>query len=477
MEIKNLNSEKLFINGEFVDSKSGKWIDVENPATEEIIAKIPSANEQDINAAVDAAYEAFSAWSNTSLDERIDIINKFKDWLANHQDDFDEIILSELGIPKHIGHKGQVERQIKRVETFVEQVQKIETIEEVPGGLLVREPVGVVASITPWNYPLGQIIQKVIPALLSGCTVVQKPATNTPLSAYLFTQGLVEAGLPKGVFNLITGQGSNIGNILNKHEKVSMVSYTGSLDGGASAASNAMETAKKVVLELGGKSPAVFLRGADIEAGVKQVLDTVYNNVGQTCSCLSRAIVTEDIYDEVLDEFLKQYDNYKVGDPKEESTVVGPLSSLKQFERVQKYIQLGINEGAELIRGELPEKEDKGYYVKPAIFTGVKPGMRIHDEEIFGPVLSIIKVANKDEAIEVANAVDYGLSSAAFGEEKEALEVAHAIKAGDCYVNGGGKGGSNMPFGGYKQSGVGREGGIYGLLEYYELKSIYKENH
>lgn len=474
MQIKNLNNEKLFINGEFVDSKSGKWIDVENPATEEIIAKIPSANEEDINLAVDAAYEAFPSWSATCLDERIAIIDKFKQWLEDHQDDFDEIILQELGIPKHIGHKGQVERQIKRVENFIEQVEKIETIEEVTGGLLVREPVGVVASITPWNYPLGQIIQKVIPALLSGCTVVQKPATNTPLTAYLFTQGLIEAGLPKGVFNLVTGQGSDVGNILNGHEKVSMLSYTGSLDGGGQAASDASQTAKKVVLELGGKSPAVFLKGTDIKSAVKQVLDTVYNNVGQTCSCLSRAIITEDIYDEVVNEFLNQYDNYKVGDPNDESSVVGPLSSLKQFERVQKYIQLGLNEGAELIRGELPKKENNGYYVKPAIFTGVKPGMTIHDEEIFGPVLSIIKVADKEEAIKVANAVDYGLSSAVFGEEKDALEVAHAIKAGDCYVNGGGKGGINLPFGGYKQSGVGREGGTYGLLEYYEIKSIYR---
>lgn len=342
------------------------------------------------------------------------------------------------------------------------------------GGIVVREPVGVVASITPWNYPLGQVVQKVIPALLSGCTVVQKPATNTPLTAYYFAKGLDEIGLPKGVFNLITGKGSEVGNILNKHPKVSMVSYTGSLDGGASAAASAMETAKKVVLELGGKSPAVFLKGADIEQGVKQVLDTVYKNVGQTCSCLSRAVVVEEIYDEVLEECLKQYENYPVGDVKDENTVVGTLSSEKQFERVQQYIQIGLNEGAELVRGELPQKPEVGYYVQPAIFTNVKPGMRIHDEEIFGPVLSIVKVADKEEAIEVANAVDYGLSSAVFGNEEDALEVAKAIKAGDCYVNGGGKGGANMPFGGYKQSGVGREGGIFGLLEYYELKSIYK---
>ena len=473
MNLENLNNEKLYINGEYVESSTGEFIDVENPATEEIFAKIPRANEDDINKAVDAAYEAYQTWSETDLSERISYIEKFNVWVKDHQDEFDELILHELGIPKHIGHNAQVKGQISRIENYIEQVQKFNIEEEVEGGILRREPIGVVASITPWNYPLGQIVQKVIPALLSGCTVVQKPATNTPLTAYLFAQGLHEVGLPKGVFNLITGQGSEVGNVLNTHPKVAMVSYTGSLEGGGKSGGQAMETAKKVVLELGGKSPAVFLPGADIKKGVEKVLNSVYRNVGQTCSCLSRAVVVEEIYDEVLDEFLKQYENYPLGNPTDENTVVSTLSSDKQFERVQSYIQKGLNEGAELVRGELPVKPEKGYYVKPAIFTNVKPGMTIHDEEIFGPVLSIIKVKDKKEAIEVANAVEYGLSSAVFGNEEDALDVARKIKAGDCNVNAA-SGGSDLPFGGYKQSGVGREGGTYGLLEYYELKSIYK---
>lgn len=474
MNIKELNSEKLYINGQFVDPSSGKSIDVENPATEEIIAKIPSASKEDIDKACNAAYEAFKTYSNTSLDERIAYMEKLKDWIVDHQDDFDEIILLELGIPKHIGHDSQVKTQIERIETFIKEVKNIKTEEEYAGGLLLSEPIGVVASITPWNYPLGQIVQKVIPALLSGCTVVQKPATATPLTAYLFTKALDEIGLPKGVFNLITGQGSEIGDILNKHPKVAMVSYTGSITGGGQAAGLAMQSSKKVVLELGGKSPAVFLKGADIKKGVKQVLDTVYRNVGQTCSCLSRAVVVEEIYDQVVEEFKKQYENYPAGDPRDDSTVVGPLSSQKQFDRVQKYVNIGLDEGAKLLKGELLEKKGPGYFVNPVIFTDVKPGMRIHDEEIFGPVLSIIKVKDKKEAIEVANAVEYGLSSAVFGEDDEALEVAREIRAGECYVNGGAKG-PNLPFGGYKQSGVGREGGIHGLLEYYELKSVYKK--
>ena len=474
MKIKELNNEKLYIDGQFVDASSGEFIDVENPATEEIIAKIPSASKEDIDKACNAAYEAFKTYSKTSLDERIAYMEKLKDWIVNHQDNFDEIILLELGIPKHIGHDSQVKTQIERIETFIKEVKNIKAEEEYEGGLLLREPIGVVASITPWNYPLGQIVQKVIPALLSGCTVVQKPATATPLTAYLFTKALDEIGLPKGVFNLITGQGSEVGDVLNKHPKVAMVSYTGSIKGGGQAAGLAMESAKKVVLELGGKSPAVFLKGADIKKGVKQVLDTVYRNVGQTCSCLSRAVVVEEIYDQVVEEFKKQYENYPAGDPREESTVVGPLSSRKQFERVQKYVNIGLDEGANLLKGEAIEKNGSGYFVKPVIFTDVKPGMTIHDEEIFGPVLSIIKVKDKNEAIEVANAVEYGLSSAVFGEDDEALEVAREIRAGECYVNGGAKG-PNLPFGGYKQSGVGREGGIHGLLEYYELKSVYKK--
>lgn len=474
MNINELNNEKLYIDGQFIDASSEEFIDVENPATEEIIAKIPSASKEDIDKACNAAYEAFKTYSKTSLDERIAYMEKLKDWIVNHQDDFDEVILLELGIPKHIGHDSQVKTQIERIETFIKEVKNIKTEEEYEGGLLLREPIGVVASITPWNYPLGQIVQKVIPALLSGCTVVQKPATATPLTAYLFTKALDEIGLPKGVFNLITGQGSEVGDVLNKHPKVAMVSYTGSIKGGGQAAGLAMQSAKKVVLELGGKSPAVFLKGADIKKGVKQVLDTVYRNVGQTCSCLSRAVVVEEIYDQVVEEFKKQYENYPAGDPREESTVVGPLSSRKQFERVQKYVNIGLDEGANLLKGEAIEKNGSGYFVKPVIFTDVKPGMTIHDEEIFGPVLSIIKVKDKNEAIEVANAVEYGLSSAVFGEDDEALEVAREIRAGECYVNGGAKG-PNLPFGGYKQSGVGREGGIHGLLEYYELKSVYKK--
>lgn len=472
MNFEKLNNEKLYINGKYLDSTTNKWIEVENPATGEIIGRVQKASEEEINQAVEAASDAFKTFSKTSLEERISYIEKFKDWMLDHQDEIMETIKLELGVPIRIAKPGQFDKQIKRIDVFIDQARKIDYRIDMDGGYVRMEPIGVVASLTPWNYPLGQIIMKVIPALLMGCPVVQKPASDTPLTAYFVAKAFDEIGLPKGVFNLITGSGAEVGDILNSHPKVAMVSYTGSLSGGSSSAKHAMDTAKRVVLELGGKSPAVFIKGADIKMGVKQVLDRVYLNVGQTCSCLSRAIITEDIYDEVVAEFIAQYDNYPVGDPSDEKTVVGTLSSKKQFDKVKGFIEEGIKEGANLLKGEVPEESKLGYYVKPAIFTEVKPGMSIHDQEIFGPVVSIIKVKDKEEAIEVANAVDFGLSSAVFGEPAEAEEIAYEIKAGDVYLNSNG-GSSELPFGGYKQSGVGREGGRFGLMEYLEPKSIH----
>lgn len=472
MNFEKLNNEKLYINGKYIEPKSGNWIEVENPATGEIIGKVPRATENEINEAVEAAYEASKTFSKTSLEERIAYIEKFKEWMIRNQDEVMETIKLELGVPIRIAKPGQFDKQMKRIDVFIEQARKIDYRIDMDGGYVRLEPIGVVASLTPWNYPLGQIIMKVIPALLMGCPVVQKPASDTPLTAYIVAKAFDEIGLPKGVFNLITGSGAEVGDVLNSHPKVAMVSYTGSLAGGSSSAKHAMNTAKKVVLELGGKSPAVFIKGADIKMGVKQVLDRVYLNVGQTCSCLSRAIITEDIYDEVLAEFIAQYDNYPVGNPSDESTVVGTLSSKKQFEKVKGFIEKGLDEGANLLRGEVPVESEVGYYVKPAIFTDVRPGMAIHDEEIFGPVVSIIKVKDKEEAIEVANAVDFGLSSAVFGNPEESEEIAYQIKAGDVYLNSNG-GSSELPFGGYKQSGVGREGGKFGLMEYLEVKSIH----
>lgn len=258
--MKKLNNEKLYINGRYQESQSNKWIEVENPATGEILSRVPKASEEEINQAVEAAYEAFKTFSKTSLKERISYIEKFKDWMIAHQDEIIETIKLELGVPIRIAKPGQFDKQMRRVDVFIDQARKIDYRIDMDGGYVRMEPIGVVASLTPWNYPLGQIIMKVIPALLMGCTVVQKPASDTPLTAYFVAKAFDEIGLPKGVFNLITGSGAQVGDILNSHPKVAMVSYTGSLAGGSSSAKHAMDTAKKVVLELGGKSPAVFIK-------------------------------------------------------------------------------------------------------------------------------------------------------------------------------------------------------------------------
>ncbi|MDO4595000.1 MAG: aldehyde dehydrogenase family protein [Tissierellia bacterium] len=466
-----MNTNKLYINGEYVDSKSEKWIEVENPANEEIIAKVPRSNEEDVNLAVKAAKEAFKSWSKVDINKRIEYVEKFNDWMKNHKEEFLKTMTEELGVPHDFCEKSQFDRMPKRTENFIKQAKDFKLIDKMDGGYVRREPIGVIACITPWNYPLGQIIQKVIPAIIAGNTIVLKPSKQTPLTAYLLVKGFDEIGLPKGVLNLVTGAGSEVGNVMSSHEDVDMVSFTGSTKGGIEVGKAGLETVKNITLELGGKSPAVFIEGADVEKGVKQVLNTIFLNTGQTCSALSRIVVLESEKEKVVNEVLKQYDNYIVGDPKDPDVNVGPLSSKKQFEKVQKYVQKGIDEGAKLLKGEKIEKNGRGYYVKPVVFDNVTTEMSIHKDEIFGPVLVIETAKDYDELIEIANAVDYGLSSAVFGEKEKAIEIAEKIKAGEVSVNNP-SGDINLPFGGYKQSGIGREGGSYGLDEYFEVKSV-----
>ncbi|MDY6065515.1 MAG: aldehyde dehydrogenase family protein [Finegoldia sp.] len=468
-----MNNEKLYINGEYIDSESGQWINVENPTTEEIIARVPRANQKDVDKAVEAASNSLEAWSNLDLEKRIEYVEKYNQWMKDHSEEFLDTFAKELGSPLGFAKTSQYRLQIRRTDNFIKQVKNIEFEKELEGGgRLRKEAVGVVAAITPWNYPLGQIIQKVIPALLVGCTVVLKPSQKTPLSAYLLVQGFDEVGLPKGVLNLVTGKGSEIGDMLSSHPQVDMVSFTGSTKAGGEVGKRAMEGVKKISLELGGKSPAIFMESADIKLGVKKVCDSIFLNTGQTCSALSRAVVLEDKKDEIIEEFKKQAAKYKVGDPFDKNTDIGPLSSEKQFEKVKSYVQSGLEEGAEIVIGKVPQKTSKGYFVEPIVFDKVKPGMKIHDEEIFGPVLTITSVKDMDEAIEVANSVKYGLNAAVFGEKEEAIALARKIKSGSVIINEG-KGDIDLPFGGYKMSGLGREGGSCGLEEFLEEKSLH----
>ena len=459
-----MKNEFLYINGDYVKPSSNEYIDVENPANGEFFTKVAKANEDDINKAIKAGDKAFKSWSKKKLSDRIKYVEDFNNWMVENEERFLDTMLLELGVPKYFSKEAQFNKQVKRVENFIKQVKTIDKKIQMEKGFVNYEPIGLIAAITPWNYPLGQIIQKVIPAVLTGNTVVLKPASITPLTAHLLVEGFDKVELPKGVLNLITGKGSEVGNVLNKSELVRKISFTGSTDAGIKVAQDGLESVKNITLELGGKSPAVFIDESEIESGVKTVLDSIFLNTGQTCSALSRIVVLKDVKDKLIKELLDQAKNYTVGEPNNDKTMIGPLSSKEQYDKVISYIKKGESEGGEIIyQGD--KKFDKGYFVNPVIFDKVTKDMTIHKDEIFGPVLAIEEAEDIKEAIEIANDVKYGLSAAVFGQEEKALDLALKIKSGQVIVNST-NGDTNLPFGGYKQSGIGREGGIFGLMEY-----------
>lgn len=466
-----MKNEFLYINGDYVKPSSNEYIDVENPANGEFFTKVAKANEDDINKAIKAGDKAFKSWSKKKLSDRIKYVEDFNNWMVENEERFLDTMLLELGVPKYFSKEAQFNKQVKRVENFIKQVKTIDKKIQMEKGFVNYEPIGLIAAITPWNYPLGQIIQKVIPAVLTGNTVVLKPASITPLTAHLLVEGFDKVELPKGVLNLITGKGSEVGNVLNKSELVRKISFTGSTDAGIKVAQDGLESVKNITLELGGKSPAVFIDESEIESGVKTVLDSIFLNTGQTCSALSRIVVLKDVKDKLIKQLLDQAKNYTVGEPNNDKTMIGPLSSKEQYDKVISYIKKGESEGGEIIyQGD--KKFDKGYFVNPVIFDKVTKDMTIHKDEIFGPVLAIEEAEDIKEAIEIANDVKYGLSAAVFGQEEKALDLALKIKSGQVIVNST-NGDTNLPFGGYKQSGIGREGGIFGLMEYLEVKSIH----
>lgn len=467
-----MNYEKIYINGEWVDSLGDSTIQVENPANEEIIGRVPACNEEDINMAVKSAKQAFETWKETSLDERINYVEKILEELEKIKDDMAETISKELGCPFWFAKKTHVLPYLKDMKTYLSLVKDYK-FEESHGNYIVRkEPYGVVAALTPWNYPLGQILKKLSPALLAGNTMVLKPSKQTPLVAYKLTEAIDRAGLPKGVFNLTPGRGSEVGNVLAKHKDVDMVTFTGSTDGGREVSKLALDGIKNITLELGGKSPSVILKGADYDLAIKKTLRSIYMNVGQSCSAFSRLLIPRDEKENIEQIILEKTKDFVFGDPRDEETMIGPLSSEKQFKKVKHYINKGLEEGAKLLIGQVPEKDGKGYYVGPTVFTNVDNNMEIAQEEIFGPVLSIICYDDVDEALTIANQTKFGLSGAVFGPEKEAMEFANRIRAGEVTVNNGSSV-HEAPFGGYKYSGIGREGGKYGLEEFLQVKALF----
>src|SRR5882762_5255304 len=470
-----LNQDKLFIGGQWVASSAREMIDVHNAGNGEVMGRIPAGGEKDVDAAVRAARGAFDAWAATPAATRADYLQKISDGLKARADELARTIAQEVGMPLKLSGRIQAGLPIANFANYARLLREFEWEKRVGNSLVVREPVGVVAAITPWNYPLHQITLKLAPALGAGCTVVLKPSEVAPFNAFILAEVIEQVGLPKGVFNLVTGYGRAVGEALVKHPEVDMISFTGSTRAGRRISELAAQGVKRVALELGGKSASVILGDADLPTAVKSTVNGCYLNSGQTCTALTRMLVPASQYDEAAKLAAEVAKGFTVGDPLAEATKLGPLSSQAQLERVRSYIKKGLAEGAELVAGgaEAPEGVPPGgYYVKPTVFGRVKNDMTIAREEIFGPVLSIIPYEDEEDAVRIANDTVYGLAAAVFSSDTEhAKAVARRIRAGQVQINSGGFN-PNAPFGGFKQSGHGREAGVYGLEEFLEYKSL-----
>jgi betaine-aldehyde dehydrogenase len=466
--------DKLYINGAWTSPNGKGTIDVHSAATEEVIAKIPEGDERDADAAVAAARAAFESWAATPPAERAAFLVRIHEGLKARSEEIGRTIAQEVGMPVKLATRIQAGSPTFMFSMYAKMLGAFQWEEKVGNSIVTREPVGVIACITPWNFPLNQIAAKVAPALAAGCTVVLKPSEVAPLNAFILAEIIDSVGLPKGVFNLVTGYGPVVGEAMAKHPDVDMVSFTGSTRAGRRVSELAAATVKRVALELGGKSASVVLDDADLAAAVKGTVSACFLNSGQTCSAHTRMLVPESSYAEAAKLAAEEAAKYAVGDPFDEKTRLGPLVSAAQRERVRAYIRKGVEEGAELLAGgpEAPEGLGKGYYVKPTVFGKVNPRSTIGQEEIFGPVLSIITYKDESDAVRIANDTPYGLGGGVWsGSEEHALQVARRLRTGQVDINGGP---FNMfaPFGGFKQSGHGREMGKFGLDEFLELKSL-----
>ncbi|HEY6624326.1 MAG TPA: aldehyde dehydrogenase family protein [Acidimicrobiales bacterium] len=468
------NRDKLYIDGEWVASTGKGTLNVIDSTTEEVLATVPEGTTEDIDRAVAAARRAFPAWANTSVEERAKMLTRVQEALGTRMDELADMITHEVGMPLTLSGLIQVGLPMMTFGSMAEVATGFTWEQEVGNSLIVREPIGVVGAITPWNYPLHQIAAKVAPALAAGCTVVLKPSEVAPLNAFVLAEVFDEVGLPPGVFNLVTGHGPVVGEAIAAHPDVDMVSFTGSTRAGRRVSEVAAATVKRVALELGGKSANVILSGADLEKAVPDGVNKCYMNSGQTCSALTRMLVPRDKLAEVEALATTAAEGFTAGDPFEKTTRLGPLVSAVQRDRVRGYIQRGEDEGARLLTGgaEAPDGLESGYFVRPTVFSDVTRDMTIAREEIFGPVLSIIPYDTEDEAIDIANDTDYGLAGGVWAENAEhANAVARKLRTGQVEVNGGGFN-PLAPFGGYKQSGNGREYGNFGFEEFLEVKSL-----
>ena len=467
--------EQFYINGEWVDpAEELNTCDVLNPANEEVIGKIAMGSAADVDKAVIAAKDAFDTYSQTSVEERLALLGKIIEVYQSRYDEIAETISSEMGAPLTLSKAAQAATGLGHFAQAIEILQGFEW-EETKGRTLIRkEPIGVVGMITPWNWPINQISCKVAPALAAGCTMLLKPTEIAPLNAMLFAEVMHEAGVPPGVFNLVNGDGLTVGEAMSSHPGIDMMSFTGSTRAGIAVAKGSADTVKRVAQELGGKSANIILDDADFESAITGGARHCFNNSGQSCNAPTRMLVPESRQDEAKEIAKRAAETTKVGDPFSEDTGMGPVVSEIQFNKIQGLIEKGIEEGAELVVGGpgKPEGLNAGYCVRPTVFANVNNDMTIAREEIFGPVLSILPYKNEEEAIQIANDTDYGLYGyVSSGDVEHAKKVANRIRAGSVAINNAAAD-FTAPFGGYKQSGNGREWGPFGFDEFLEIKAV-----
>ncbi len=466
---------KFYIGGKWVPAISKDTIEVINPADESVVAVIPNAGELDVDQAVMAARQAFPEWSRSSVATRLDYLDAINSGLRRRNDDLARAIRLEMGAPLGLARDVQAPSGTQHFTEILEVLRNHDFSTTTRRGTLVRqEPVGVCGLISPWNWPMNQVATKVAPAIAAGCTMVLKPSENAPLSAAILAEIIDEAGLPPGVFNLIQGRGADMGDFLTAHPDVDMVSFTGSTRAGVAISHAAAPTVKRVALELGGKSAGIVARGVDPNKLADDVVGAAMLNSGQSCNALTRLLLPADQYDRFAEAICTAVTSLSVGAP-DSDVYMGPVASKAQWDKVQGYIEQGVAEGARLLVGGpgRPESLPGGWYVRPTVFGDVSADMRIAQDEIFGPVLVLMKYDTVDEAVALANGSPYGLSGFVWSDDKaEAVAIADRMRTGMVHINGAGLD-SGAPFGGFKQSGNGREWGEYGLHEYLELKSIY----
>ena len=471
-----MNYQKFYINGKWVDPISKDLLDVINPANEEVITQISLGNKQDLDTAVISAKNSFNAWSISSVELRLSLLNKLKEIYQSRFSEMTNAITLEMGCPHNFASEVQTQSGLDHINDFIDRLKNFEfekNFDKQSNNYITHEPIGVCGLITPWNWPINQIALKVIPALATGCTMILKPSEIAPLSGILFAEMIDEAGFPSGVFNLINGDGEGVGNAISSHPDIDMVSFTGSTRAGRLILKNASKTIKRVCLELGGKGGNIVFADSP-ENAVRDSIRNVMSNSGQSCDAPTRMLVERSVFDHVVKEAVDEARKIHVDLPNKTGEHIGPVVSKVQYDKIINLINLGIKEGAKLAIGgsEKPIGLEKGYFIKPTIFTNVNNEMEIAKSEIFGPVLSIIPFDTEEEAIKIVNDTEYGLGNyIQTSDVAKAQRVAKKLRSGVVYINGNSMD-SGTPFGGYRQSGNGREGGAWGLEEYLEVKTI-----